>query len=296
MNTPDSPDDPRSLAHRLTSVGHALHRRLFAQLRDSGIHPKTAMILAAVDGRLDAPWITDRLARGGKRTTALAERGWIARTDDGWTLTDEGRATLDRIDADRAAVLADVPAATLAQLRASLDEIATTLGLDDADHPGAEPGLRRFAGGPRAFGFGPGPFGPGSGRGFGPGSHGFGPGFGPGWRGFGPGFGPGDLGPGSRGGSGPGSSGDGPGSHGDVPDSRGDVPAEGREHARHDGGNAHHGFGPRHGGHADAHDDGAPGRHGRWQGRRREARATERAYERGFDAGFERGRESAASE
>ena len=53
MNTP-TPSDPRSLAHRLTTVGHALHHRLFAQLRDSDQHPKTVMVLSVIDGRLDA--------------------------------------------------------------------------------------------------------------------------------------------------------------------------------------------------------------------------------------------------
>ncbi len=79
--TTSTPLDPRSLAHRLTTVGHALHHRLFAQLRDSGIPPKTVLLLSAVDGRVDAPWITARLARGGKRLDALMELGWIARGD-----------------------------------------------------------------------------------------------------------------------------------------------------------------------------------------------------------------------
>ena len=118
MNT-STPLDPRSLAHRLTTVGHALHHRLFAQLRDSDLHPKTVLVLRAIDGRIDAPWIAERLARGGKRVTALAERGWIERTDDGWSLTAEGREILDRLDADRSALLADVPAEELERLVAA---------------------------------------------------------------------------------------------------------------------------------------------------------------------------------
>lgn len=165
MNT-STPLDPRSLAHRLTTVGHALHHRLFAQLRDGDIHPKTALLLGAIDGRIDSPWIRERLARGGKRMTALAERGWVERTDDGWTLTAAGREILDRVDADRAALLADVPAEELARLVAALDAVAEAMGIDDTEE-------RRF--GPRRRG------------GFGPGTRGgFGPGFGPGMRrGFG---------------------------------------------------------------------------------------------------------------
>ncbi len=166
MNT-STPLDPRSLAHRLTTVGHALHHRLFAQLRDSDLHPKTVFVLRAINGRIEAPWIAERLARGGKRVTSLAERGWIERTDDGWALTSEGREILDRVDADRSTLLADVPAEELERLVAALDTVSAALGIDDAD---AAP-----------FGRGFGQFGPG---------RGFGPGFGPG-RGFGPGFGPG---------------------------------------------------------------------------------------------------------
>lgn len=159
MNT-STPTDPRSLAHRLTTVGHALHHRLFAQLRDSDVHPKTVLVLSVIDGRLDAPWISDRIARGGKRISALADRGWITPTDDGWTLTDEGRQVLDRVDAARQALLADVPAEEIQRLTAALDAVSAAIGLDEDE----------VAAGPR--GFRPGPFRPGFGRGFGPGPHG----------------------------------------------------------------------------------------------------------------------------
>lgn len=155
MNTPD-PSDPRALAHRLTTVGHALHHRLFAHLHDSGIHPKTLLLLGAVDGRIDAPWVTERLARGGKRVTALADRGWITRSDDGgWTLTDDGRALLDRVDAERSALLADVPADQLANLTAALDALADALGIDgdETSGPGPRGGFRvAMGGGRRSFG------------------------------------------------------------------------------------------------------------------------------------------------
>lgn len=254
MNTP-APSDPRSLAHRLTTVGHALHHRLFAQLRDSDLHPKTVAVLSVIDGRLDAPWISDRIARGGKRISALADRGWIAPAGDGWTLTDEGRQILDRVDADRQALLAGAPAEEIERLTAALDAISGALGLEEDAGPR----------GPRGFGFGPGPFGPGSGRGFGPGMRG-GPRFGGGERdhrredggnahhGFGP-------------------------RHGGYTDghlSDGDSASDGSAP----------GTAPRHGEHGHRHERG----HGRGH------RAVERAYERGFDAGFTRGRESAASE
>lgn len=280
MNT-STPLDPRSLAHRLTTVGHALHHRLFAQLRDSGLHPKTVSLLRAIDGRIDAPWVAERLARGGKRVSALADRGWITSTDDGWALTDEGRAVLDRLDADRSALLADVPADELERLVAALGTLESALGLD------AESGDDR-------------------------GRRGFGPGFGP-RGGFGPGFGPrggfGPFGPGERYGFDPEARGfdrdaDGEGrrGHGGPRANDGDT-----DHARGERGARHgHGFGPDFGhgrgrGHGErGHGFGPSFGHGRGhgdgeRGHDRGHRAAQRAYERGFDAGFSRGRESTAS-
>ncbi|CAH0286227.1 hypothetical protein [Microbacterium sp. Bi128] len=288
MNT-STPLDPRSLAHRLTTVGSALHHRLFAQLRDGDLHPKTALILGVIDGRVDSPWIRERIAHGGKRVTALAERGWIERTDDGWALTAAGRGILDQMDADRAALLSDVPTEELERLVASLDAVAEAMGIDDTQE-------RRF--GPR----GRGGFGPG----FGPGMRGgFGPGFGPGMRGgFGPGFGPG-----MRGGFGPGF---GSGMRrGFGLDAFGERDAEHRGHGDHGHGQHRHGehghgepgngaargHGYGHDGHHShgdhGHSDHGHGHHGHGE---RGHRAAQRAYERGFDAGFSRGRESSASE
>lgn len=268
MNTSSSLD-ARSLAHRLNAVSHALHHRLFEQLRASDLDPRTIAILSVIDGRLDVPWVSDRIARGGKRVAALAERGWIARSDDAWALTDEGRAILDRVDADRASILADLPADELAQLSASLDAVADALGVDATDS-----GRRGFRGG--RGGFGPG---------FGPA---FGPAFGPGaGRGFGRGFGPGFRGHGDH-------AGFEHGEHAERGHHKGSERAEHGEqgHGRHshrDGfGRGERGFGGR--GYGADHD--GEHRHG---GSHRAHRAAQRAFERGFDAGFVRGREASAS-
>jgi hypothetical protein len=266
MNTP-TPSDPRALAHRLTTVGHALHHRLFAHLHDSGIHPKTLLLLSAVDGRIDAPWVLDRLARGGKRVTALVDRGWIARDGGGWSLTDEGRALLDRVDAERSALLADVPAEQLANLTAALDALAATLDVDDAEPSGRGPrgGFRVMPGAGR-HGFGPDPR-----RAFGPNEH----------RGF------------RVGERGAGSAPRRP-SHADhrASDSgAGEREASGsREFGR-----------PSHGQGRGAHDRCRPageqrgGEHGHDDGPRHDRRrGHERAFERGFDAGYQRGREAGA--
>lgn len=286
MNT-STPLDPRSLAHRLTTVGHGLHHRLFAQLRDSGIHPKTVLLLSAVDSRVDAPWVSARLARGGKRIDALVEQGWIARGDEGWALTDEGRAVLDRVDAARAALLADVPADELERLTTALDAVSAAIGVDESEtsHP---------------FG----PAAPGAGRGFGP----FGRGFGPGMRGFGPRFGadPHPVEPRERGER------DGRRfAHDEVafPSREAGQGAHGRhgfahgEAGHHDAGNGHHGApdsgehdraGRGHG--CDPRRGGSGHGHGHHRGHgRQDRRSAQRAYERGFDAGFSRGRDASAS-
>lgn len=162
MTTSTSPD-ARSLSHRLIAVGHALHHRLFTQLREGDLHPKTALILSVIDGRVDAPWAHDRISRGGTLLAEPAERGLIEKVDDAWHLTERGRAALEKMDADRAALLADVPADEIARLTAALDVVADALGIDDAD-TAFERGLRS---GPGRSGLRPG---------FGPGMHGAGPG------------------------------------------------------------------------------------------------------------------------
>ncbi|BAJ74726.1 hypothetical protein MTES_1762 [Microbacterium testaceum StLB037] len=285
--------DARSLAHRLNAVGHALHHRLFEQLRASDLDPRTIAILSVIDGRLDAPWVSDRIARGGKRVTALAERGWIARVDDAWTLTDDGRAALDRVDAERASLLADLPADELAQLNTSLDAVADALGVDATDS------------GPRGFRGGRGGFGPGFGPGFG---RGFGPGFGPELRGRGDhaGFERGEHA--ERGHGRPGHRGRFARSHerhGELAGfERGERAGFERDaHTGHGRRGDHAGFSSGDG-HGDPRGRGACGRHGhgahrdgehRHGGSHRAHRAAQRAFERGFDAGFVRGREVSAS-
>lgn len=245
MNTP-SPHDPRALAHRLTTIGHALHHRLFAQLRAGGIHPKTVLLLSAVDGRIDAPEVLERLARGGKRVDALEAQRLIARTDDGWRLTDEGRSVLDRVDAERSALLDGIPAETLAALAETLDLLAEKLDVGDDDHRG-----------PFGRGVGPGPRG-----GFGP-RRGFGS-RGDGGLAFGP-----NLHHGFRSGQRPGPvqharPGDG-GAEGDEREPGAEAPHCGRgtDHRRH-------GFGPRHGHH---------------RAERFVQRAYERGFDAGFSRG-----------
>jgi hypothetical protein len=202
----------RPLGFWLRSLDALITREFARVLHADGIDRRDWMILDALDGTIDAPPLVERLQRGGKRVRALAERGWVAHTDERWTLTDEGRAAKarlsDAVDGIRATVAGAVSPDDYATTLASLEAMARALGADDL---GQMPFGDGAGFGPRGHrhGFGPGRFGPhrfgrGAGRGHVPDdgadrphdrSFGFGPGFGP--HGFGPGFRPG-VGPGLR--------------------------------------------------------------------------------------------------
>jgi hypothetical protein len=272
------PPDAQPLGFWLRTVDGLLARRFAQALKADGLERRDGMLLNALSGEVAAPWLAERLARGGKRMRALAERGWVARDEDGaWTLTEEGRAATQRlsstVDDLRAQVAGAVSPEDFATTLACLEAIARELGWDETQ-PGRPPrGFGRDRRHVRGFG-------PGFRHDFEPGFRhvrGFEPGFGPGLRhGFGPRFrhdsGPArGFGPGFRhGGHAPG--------HGDFDLGHGFGPGWGHD-AEHCAG---HGHGARHhhGAHHDrgAHDGGGP-----------------HAYERGFDAGFARGREAAAS-
>ena len=198
INTENPSPSPRPLGFWLRVVDGLLTREFAASLDDADVSRRDWMLLNAVDGSVDAPWLAERLARKSGRVRRLADRGWIVQTDGTWTLTDEGRAEKERlaglVDGLRERVTGAVSPEGYATTMASLEAIARELGWDETAHAGR--GRHGFGGG-----FGPGfrpGFGPGF-RGFGRGERdgGFGPGFGGergfghGHRGFGPGFGPG---------------------------------------------------------------------------------------------------------
>ncbi|WP_417563998.1 MarR family winged helix-turn-helix transcriptional regulator [Microbacterium sp.] len=315
--TPETPDegastptDRRPLGAWLRLVDALIAREFADALRDEDASRRDWMLLNAISGTVDAPWITARLARGGKRLRRLADLGWIAQDADGaWTLTDDGRAAqarlAEKIDAVRTKVAGAVSPDEFAALTGSLEKIARELGWDESQPMPRRPRGRGAFG---RRGFGPG-FGPGVGRGFGRGfgsgvDRGFGPGFGPGsGPHFGPGFGP-HFGPHgfSHPGYGPAEfehPGYGPaefahagrGLHREHCDEHGHV-ERGYGHDRGFG-PGRRGFGPghhdemrgefehRHHGHG--HGKGEHGTHGH---RKSDARRAERAYERGFAAGF----------
>ena len=175
-NENGSPDAGRTppLGYWLRAVDALIDREFASALAAEHVDRRDWMLLNAVSGDDDLPgWLASRLhGRGGKRLRALAERGWVTRTDDVWTLTDEGRAAKARlagiVDGIHERVSTAVSPEEYATMTASLEAIARELGGGESERMprlGRRPGRR---------GFGPG-FGPGFGAGFG---REFGPGFG----------------------------------------------------------------------------------------------------------------------
>jgi hypothetical protein len=252
------PSDKRPLGYWLRAVDALLKREFAQALEAEGISRRDWMLLNVLSGDVDAPGLSERLARKGKRLRSLEDRGWVEEAGDGtWTLTEAGRAEKERIggivDGIRSRLVDAVGAEAFATTMSSLEAMARELGWDENE------GFGR--------GFGPGP---GFGRGF-PGGPGFGRPFTPEIRfGWGPnrhrGFAPGRPGQ--------------PAERGDEPFS-GHAPGDGCHGHGHHGG---HGFPHR------GHGHGFPQRHGHHG-----QSGAEGAYERGFDAGFARGRESGAA-
>ena len=171
--------DGRPLGFWLKAVDSLLSQQIDAALESEGIDHRDWRLLNALAGTVDAPGLHDRLARKPHRVTMLAEHGWVELVDGEWTLTDEGRTTLDRLAPRVAAVRERVAAAVspedFATTLASLEAIARELGWEEGKPlPRRKRPRGRHGHGPHGHGFGPHGFGPhGHGHGFGP--HRFGP-------------------------------------------------------------------------------------------------------------------------
>lgn len=259
-SAPDGiPTDRRPLGFWLRAVDRLITREFRAAFAAQGIDRRDWMLLNALSGTVDAPWLDAVASRGGKRLRALAERGWIAETDGRWTLTDDGRAAQARlaetVQGIRAKVSGAVSTDDYKTLTASLEAIARELGWDESERM---PRGRRSGRGRRAFG-----------PGFAPGmAHEFAPAFAPGfahregWAEWAEHrHGRAVFGPGHHRGFGPGY--------------RPEV----------DGGET--GFGAECGPHS--------ARHGHPHHRPGDGHRGERAHQRGFERGFEAGYRAAAS-
>lgn len=141
-------------------------------------------LLNVIDGTVPA-----HRPLNGHKLHRLVERGWVVAEDDGWALTDEGRAAKDRlgalVDGIHATVTDAVSDEEMATTLATLEKIARAFGWDEEtplprghrrDRGGRGPGFGRRFSRPFGRGFGPGHGFPG--HGFGP-EHGFGRGVGP---------------------------------------------------------------------------------------------------------------------
>lgn len=130
MNLQNSETTSRPLGYWLKAVDRLLSAEFAAAFEGQGATRRDWRLLNIVDDSV----ASDRPLRG-PRVRALAERGWITRIDDSWTLTDEGRAAKDRLSevvtTIRARVTHAVPAADLATTLATLETLAREFGWDE---------------------------------------------------------------------------------------------------------------------------------------------------------------------
>ena len=126
-------ENTRPFGYWLRAVGALLDREFAVAFENEDASRGDWMLLSVIAG--DRPTRGDRLARKGKRLRMLEDRGWIVRADDGWELTDEGRAAKARlgviVESIRARVSGAVSPEDFATTMASLEAIARELGWEE---------------------------------------------------------------------------------------------------------------------------------------------------------------------
>jgi hypothetical protein len=137
-DTGNRPQDHRPLGYWLRVVEGLLTREFAVALQGEGLDRRDWMLLNALAGDVDAPGLSERLARKGKRLRSLEHREWVEQSGDGsWTLTDLGRAEKERIgeivDGIRSRLVDAVGDEAFATTMASLETIARELGWDEND-------------------------------------------------------------------------------------------------------------------------------------------------------------------
>lgn len=160
MNRHDMHTASRPLGYWLKAVDRLLAAEFARAFEAEGASRRDWRLLNAVDGT-----VAPRRPLNGHRLHRLIERGWVARTDDGFALTDDGRAAKERlgdiVSGIRARVSDAVPPEDLATTLASLEQIARALGWsEDAPLPHGRTGRgharhghgRHGRGGHRGFG------------------------------------------------------------------------------------------------------------------------------------------------
>lgn len=172
-NSPEPASARRPLGYWLRLVDRLISREFAAAFEGEDATRRDWMLLNALSGAVDAPGLSERLARkGGKRLRRLESLGWAEERGDGtWVLTDAGREARERlgeaVGGIRSRVAGAVSPDDYATTVASLEAIARELGWDETQPFPRGSGRGRFGGfgpgrfgGPGAFG-GPGPFHPG---------------------------------------------------------------------------------------------------------------------------------------
>ena len=130
-HTPDHPDRP--LAFWLKAVDRLVSREIDAAFADEPIDRRHWRILNRIDGSARVPTIYDH----PELFAHLAGLGWIALDDDGWSLTEAGRAAkehlAEKVAAVRARVAGAAPAEDLDTTLRTLEAIARELGWSEED-------------------------------------------------------------------------------------------------------------------------------------------------------------------
>lgn len=124
MNTEENTTFDRPVGAWIRTVSALMKNEMAEVFEAEGVHPRAFRALKAVaKGTADLP---------ERAVERLTERGWIAATDDGYALTEDGEATVarvgDAITALRERVTGAVSAEELAVTVASLEAMARELG------------------------------------------------------------------------------------------------------------------------------------------------------------------------
>src|SRR6218665_1110559 len=129
MNSNDT-QNTRPFGFWIKAVDRLMAAEFATAFEAEGASRRDWRLLNIIDGT-----VTARRPLHGGKLRGLLERGWIEKTADGWTLTDDGRAAKERlgaiVDGIRTKVSDAVSPEDLATTIATLEQIATAFGWDE---------------------------------------------------------------------------------------------------------------------------------------------------------------------
>lgn len=129
-STDNTPETSRPFGYWLKATDRLMAAEFAAAFESFGVTRRDWRLLNRIDGTVaDArPLPTHKISR-------LIELGWVTRTDDTWTLSDEGRDAKERlgsiVDGIRAKVADAVPADDLETTIRTLEHLARAFGWDE---------------------------------------------------------------------------------------------------------------------------------------------------------------------